>query len=128
MSILDDIGTQLTTDGVVGGASGWTLAKSYQPATPDKMITIYETGGKEPDQTPGTTHDFPTFQIRGRGVEFGYAALRTQMQAVFDSLNNATISGYVYIYAIDSGPIALRFDTAENRPEMVWNFRTMKVR
>jgi hypothetical protein len=104
------------------------LFKGYQPHTPDKTITIYETGGPEPDQTPGTTHDFPTFQVRGRGAEFGYEALRTKMQEVFDTLNNASISGYVYVFGVDSGPIPLGYDKEDDRPQLVWNFKTMKVR
>ena len=128
MSILDDIGAQLTSDDVVGGVTGWTLFKSYQPKSPDKTITIYETGGPEPDQTPGTGYDFPTFQVRGRGAEFGYEALRSKMQDVFNSINNATISGYVYIFAVDSGPIPLGYDKEDNRPQLTWNFKTMKAR
>lgn len=128
MSILDDIGTHLTTNSVVGGATGWTLFKSYQPASPDKTITIYETGGPEPDQTPGTGHDFPTFQVRGRGTEFGYEALRTKMQEIFNTLNNASVSGYVYILALDSGPVSLGYDKDGNRPQLVWNFKAMKIR
>lgn len=128
MSILDDMGTHLADNSIVSGATGWTLAKSYQPATPDKVLTIYETGGPAPDQTQGTGHDFPTFQVRGRGEEFGYEALRTKMQEVFDSLNDAAISGYVYIFAAESAPIPIGYDKNSNRPVLVWNFKAMKAR
>jgi hypothetical protein len=126
MSILDDLKTQLETDSVTGGATGWTCYLGGQQETPDKTITIYETGG---DQTPdqfdsGST--YPTFQVRGRGAAFGYEALRTKMQAVYDSLNNATIAGYTYVFAIDSAPIGIGVD-GNNRPQLVWNFRAMKT-
>ncbi len=129
MSILDDVGSLLITDGVAFSDTtvDWALFKSYQPESPDKCITLYETGGPTPDQTNITTHTFPSFQVRGRGAEFGYAALRTKMQAVFDSLNNSTISGYVFIYAENSGPLTLGYDKSQNRPELVWNFSTMKT-
>lgn len=128
MSILDDIGTKLVDDNVVGGATGWVLHKSYLPATPDNVIALFETGGAAPDQTPGTAHDFPDFQVRGRSSEFTYDVLRDKMQEVFDSLNDATLSGYIYTFAIQSGPIPMGFDKQNNRPELVWNFRTMKER
>jgi len=126
MSLLDDIGDKLIADAVVEGATGWALYKSYQPNSPDKAVTILETGGVEPDQTEGTAHTFPSFQTRVRGDNLGYEEARTKIQEVFDSLNNATIAGYVYIYANDSGPIPLQYDTADERPEIVWNFSTMK--
>jgi hypothetical protein len=127
MSLLDDIGDKLIADGVAGGVTGWTLYKSYQPDSPDKAVTILETGGPDPDQTPGIAHTFPTFQMRVRDSTFEYEAARTKIQEVFDSLNNATITGYVYVFAKDSGPILLRYDAADERPELVWNFRTMKA-
>jgi len=128
MSILDDVGDKLVADAIVSGATGWTLYKSYLPATPDKAIALFEAGGDAPDQTPGTAHDFPDFQVRGRSAEFTYDVLRTKMQEVFDSLNDATLSGYIYTFAVQSGPIPMGFDKQNNRPELVWNFRAMKER
>jgi len=125
--ILDDIGTALESASVVGGATGWTLYKSYMPDSPDTSIAIFETGGGEPDQTQGDAYDMPTFQVRARGDAFGYSDLRTKMQAVFTALNNATVSGYVFIFADSSGPIPMGYDK-NNRPELAWNFSTMKAR
>jgi len=127
MSILDDIGDKLVADAVVNGATGWTLYKSYQPDSADQTVTLLETGGEEPDQTQGIAYTFPTFQARVRGAELQYDVARTKIQEVFDSLNNSTIAGYVYVFASESGPIPLRYDTADERPEIVWNFRTMKA-
>jgi hypothetical protein len=127
MALLDDIGDKLVADAVADGATGWTLYKSYQPDSPDKSVTVLETGGPEPDQTPGVAHTFPTFQVRVRDSTFEYAAARAKMDEVFNSLNDATVSGYVYIFAADSGPLPLRYDAADERPELVWNFKTMKA-
>jgi len=126
MSILDDIGAKLVTDLVVEGVTGWTLAKSYMPPTPDQVIGIFETGGIIPDQTEGISYEYPTFQVRCRGLSFGYEATRIKIQEVFDSLNNSTVSGYIYIYPNESGPILLKYDHDDNRPELAWNFTTMK--
>ena len=128
MSILDDIGTVLSDAGLVDGASGWKLYKSYMPDSPDKAIALFESGGKIPDQTTGTSHDFPDFQVRGRAGAFGYEILRTKMQAIFNELNDSTISGYIYVFASQSGPMPMGYGKGDNRPELSWNFTTMKVR
>lgn len=127
MALLDDIGTALTTASVVGGATGWTLAKGFEPVSPDAVVTVYETGGGEPDQSDGTKYDVPTFQIRVRGDAFGYSAARTKMNDVFAALNDATISGYVYVFSRQSGPIPLGHD-GKTRPLLTMNFHAMRNR
>lgn len=127
MSLLDDIGAKLTSDGVVGGATGWTLGKSYLPPSPDQVVALFETAGPEADQTEGTRYDEPTFQVRARGATFEYDQLRDKMTEVFNSLNDATIAGFVFVFAVQSGPLPLGYDE-NNRPELSWNFATMKQR
>lgn len=127
MSILDEIADQLTNEGVVGGADGWIVAKAFEPPTPDTIITIYETGGGAPDQTDGTRYDIPTIQVRLRGDAYGYELAKIKMNAVFDALNDATITGYTYIYSAQSGPIALGHDV-NTRPIFTMNFIAMRER
>lgn len=132
MALLDDILTQLVTDSVVRGATGWEIVLSYMPPEQEKMLAVYEQGGGAPDQTDGTRYDMPTFQVRGRGesikdVDDPYSTLRAKMQEVFDSLNDSVISGYVYMFADSSAPIPIGYD-ANLRPEMTWNFSAMKAR
>ena len=127
MALLDDIGTYLTSQNVVGGETGWTLAKGFEPPTPDKIVTIYELPGDEPDQTEGTKYDYPFFQTRVRGEEFGYEETRTKVQAVFNALNDADISGYVYVFARQSGPQSLGHDGL-TRPILTLDFAVMKQR
>jgi hypothetical protein len=126
MPLLDDIGTAIANAGLTGGATGWTLCKSFEPATPDKTVTVYETGGAAPDQTPGEAHDFPTFQVRVRGAAMGYDAARTKLAAVYAALNDVTISNYVYVFS-RGGAISLGYDE-NNRPRIVMNFGTMVKR
>ena len=126
MSILEDMGAHLISNSIVDGATGWALYYGYVPASPDQIVALHETGGLEPDQTVPAASSYPTFQVVVRGGKLDYATTRTQIQAFVDSLNNATIAGYTYIYPTDSGPIPLRHDREDERPEMVWNFRAMK--
>ncbi len=127
MALLDDIGAHLVSENVVDGATGWALAKGFEPPSPDKVVTLYELPGDEPDQTDGTKYDLPALQVRVRGDEFGYDAARTQLQTVFAALNDATITGYVYVYANQSGPISLGHD-GSTRPLLTQTYVTMKQR
>lgn len=126
MDLLDDIGGKLIADGLVEGDTGWKLYKSYLPPTPDQAVIIYEFPGPEPDQTTGTAYEYPSFQIFVRGNVFEYDVVRIKIKEIFNSLNNADIAGYNYIYASDSGPLLDTYDK-ENRPTLFWSFRTMKA-
>lgn len=126
MDLMDDIGQKLIDDGLVDGSSGWKLYKSYLPDSPDQAVVIYERSGVEPDQTIGIAYEYPAFQIYVRASQFKYNLARTKIREIFNSLNNADIAGYVYIYATDSGPILDEYDR-ENRPAVFWTFKVMKA-
>lgn len=137
MALLDDIGDHLIAAGVVGGVTGWTLAKSFLPPSPDQVVALYETPGEAPDiLRPGdssTAFDKPGLQVRVRGAAHDYATARTKIQAVFAALHQsepAVTSGepyIVYLYAVQSAPMPLGLDQS-NRPELTWNFILMRQR
>jgi len=126
--LLDAIATALSDASIAGGSTGWDLTKGSIHEEGDKAVTILEAGGGVPDQdgSGAAEHDFPEFQIRVRGAVFGYEAARAKMKQVFDTLNNATVSGFVFIYA-NSSPLPLGLDD-NNRPEIVLNFSAMQER
>ena len=126
MDLLDDIGNKLIADGLVDGDSGWKLYKSYIPPSPAQAVAIFEMPGPEPDQTQGIAYEFPGFQIYVRGEEFEYNIARKKIKEIYNSLNNADIPGYTYIYASDSGPLLEGYDKESNRPVLFWSFNTMK--
>lgn len=123
--ILDDIATALTSAGVVGGVTGWTLAKSFLPPTPDKIIAIFEAGSSSDPETT-TDHEYPSIQIRVRGISFGYSEASSKLDAIMNVLHNQAISGLIYIFASGS-KLPLGYD-GNNRPEIVQNYRTMRLR
>lgn len=129
MSLLDDIATQLQDDGVGGIAGGggdltWTIYRSFQPDTPDQVIVISELPGDPRDQTEGISYEFPGFQITVRAEEMMYDIARAKIDDIISSLNNVTISGFVYVFA-DTSPIPLGYDENQ-RPVIALNFSTMK--
>lgn len=137
MALLTDVLDFLQAESLVGGATGWTRAAGYLPPTPNKVIAVFETPGPEPEmEKDGSTaveYDFPRFQIRGRGEEFGYEALRSQMQAIFIALQNSQLApttgepAYLLVRAIQSGPMSLGLDD-NSRPGMTWNFECIRER
>lgn len=128
MAMLDEIEAQLSATGIVGGSTGWGCYKGYMPATPDKAIVVVDTAGVDVDISDGTKYDEVTFQLLGRGAEYGYEALQAKMQAAaFTALHDQDVSGYVFIFATTPGPIPLGLDE-NNRPRMSWNFRAMRQR
>ena len=124
MALLDDIVTKLKDGGVVAGSTGFNIYKSLLPDNPDQAVAVIETGGDPPDETTGDEHEFPTFQILVRGKEWDYETARSKMAGVVTELDNATISGFVYLFPNQS-PLALPYDE-KNRPIISMNFRTMK--
>lgn len=128
MNILDDIMSKLETDLVSGGATGWASSKSFMPTAPDKVVAVFDVGGRTADQSE-SVHQFDdvSFQARVRAEEYDYLAAATKMDEVFASLNNTTIPGYTYIFAESVQPIPLGLDK-NNRPELVITFAVMKQR
>ena len=131
MALLDDILSFLDSQGVSGGATEWITKVSFLPNEPDKIISIYESPGSEPVTVTDPDDDesivtYPNFQVRVRGDVQEYQEARAKMEEVFRTLHNASIAGYVYIKALQSGPLPLGND-GNDRPEMAMNFKVMEV-
>ena len=126
MALLDDIKTQLDTDSVTGGATGWVCMLNYMPDSGDKIIAAYETGGFAPEKRfgAGNTTAQPTFQLILRADEWDYSEARTKASAAINSLDYVTISTQT-IFVVGS-PIALGKD-AENRYMISINFEVKDV-
>lgn len=58
--------------GTLGGSAGWSINFGKEPTKPDTCITVYDTGGGEPDTDELDLHD-PTIQIRVRGKKYNTA-------------------------------------------------------
>lgn len=78
--------TLLIADGVGSGSPtvDWGIHVSKMPASPDRVIAIFDTGGFNPH--PAFLLDFPTIQIRVRAKPGDYVTLHNKAQAIKDSL------------------------------------------
>ena len=131
--ILDEVGSYLEAQGLVGGATGWPWFQALTPATPDQCVVLFEAGG---EGRPVSTSDLlgleqPRFQIKVRGKALkddpaAYGTARAKLQAILDvlhGLTGATFSSASYPYIFAQGN-ALPLGQDENgRPEVVHNFR-----
>jgi hypothetical protein len=96
--ILDVIGSALQTAGV--GTLGSTIFLSRAPASPDALVTIYETGAGYPLYTQGSTSGaaliVANIQVVARAAREDYQAARTKITdatTALEALNDSTISG-----------------------------------
>jgi hypothetical protein len=70
--------------GTFGGSTGWGIYVSKEPDNLDTVITLYDSGGEDPN--PKWLLNYPSVQIMIRGTENGYQAMFTKAQAVVDAL------------------------------------------
>lgn len=96
--ILDVVGSALQTAGV--GTLGSTIFLSRAPASPDALVTIYETGAGYPLYTQGSTSGaaliVANIQVVARAAREDYQAARTKITdatTALEALNDSTISG-----------------------------------
>lgn len=123
----EDFKSILLTAGVgsTDPATDWGVHVSKEPTSPDRSITIYDTGGAEPN----AKHllDFNTVQIRVRGDKSDY---QVTYQKTIDitsqllGLPKQTVNGTVFsgVWAVGD-IIFLKYDD-NNRPIFVSNWRT----
>src|SRR5512143_1312249 len=131
--ILDELATYLVSQGVgsTSQTASWAVFKGFEPETPDKCISLFETGGDPNEQHEATPIDRPTFQVRIRSDDYGYSTGRAKIAAARTALElvgNTSLSGrrYVHVVAMRE-PISLGLDENQ-RPRWVQNFRAIRSR
>lgn len=55
--------------GTLPWTTGWAVSLALEPASPDNAVTVYDTGGQDPD-TDELDLKRPTFQIRVRSKSY----------------------------------------------------------
>jgi hypothetical protein len=126
VAFLDDIGDFLLGATATGtGFSGilGTLFLSDFPDGPDAATAVVESGGTPPETTMAI--DYRRFSVLVRGVENSYQATQLRADQIYTLLHCAALSGTIYCYADQSGPLPLGMDE-QGRPLFSLNFRTMR--
>lgn len=104
--------------------SAWNIYIGFEPISPPKTITIYDTGGDDPNAA--YLLDFPTIQIRVRGPKDGYQETYSKAWDVKEALLGidpfTTTDGTRYdgVWAVGD---LIYIGLNEDRPIFVVNFR-----
>lgn len=67
--------------------TGYTVTRGILPATPDKVIAVYETGGSGPSLATGAgnTVENPNVQVVVRGVAHDYDGPRLAVERIYQA-------------------------------------------
>ena len=123
----NDVATMLVSDGV--GTLGTNLFVGREPDENDQeTITVYDTGADQPAE-PKWARDYPTVQVRVRGVPRDYNNAWSTADSIKRKLHSRppeTINGITYagIWALGD-LIFLTYDASE-RPIVVANYRIIR--
>jgi hypothetical protein len=110
---------------------GTNLFVSQEPdggGVVDKVVSIFDTGGGEPDTN--RTLKTPTVMVRVRGNRFGYQEGYTLAELILDTLHavkNTTVNSTRYVYIIAQSDIIFLDYDKNNRPSWSINFRIMRT-
>lgn len=82
---------EMIIDGLLGSSdpsTAWGVYISSEPQeTPNQCITVYDTGGRDPD--PKWRLDYPNVQVRVRGAKEQYAATWERARKIRDLILGA---------------------------------------
>lgn len=122
-----DLALFLATAGVgaFGGAAAWCVGVAAEPEAPAEAITLYDTGGGEPDTDQ--LDAMPSFQVRVRGPV--YATAYSKQEAIRDLLllpEPITTSESRYLIQM-SGEIASIGRDDSNNFLLVANYRARRT-
>jgi len=103
--------------------SGWQIEIGAMPESPDKVITIYDTGGQAPN--PKWLLDFPTLQVMVRGAVGTYLDTFVEAKAVKDILlgtPSQDLNGDRWVSITQNGELGFLGRDEDERPLFSVNF------
>lgn len=110
----------------VGGATGWVVKFGKQVPTPDKTITMFDTGGQPPN--PKWAVDFVTIQALVRAGPNEYGVCWTKARAVRDALlgiDSVTVGSDRWVSVVCQGDVGFVGYDDRERPTCSVNFRVI---
>lgn len=112
--------------GSFASGTGWAINVGSEPTSPDTAITVYDTGGTEPN--PKFLLDYPTFRIRVRANRKDYLAGYNKIAEIKDALlglpsQDFNGTRYVGIWATSD---ILHLGESEDRPIFTITWRSIR--
>ena len=128
----EDVKDILVTAGVGkftgAGPTDWQIFVGHEQATPDKCITLYDSGGVDPD--PKWRLDYPNVQARVRSAVGDYQGAHSKAVGVQDALlglTPRTLNSKSYLGVLMRGGIAFIGRDDMDRPIVTLNFQILLV-
>lgn len=109
--------------GTFKATSGWGIYVSEEPTAPDTVVTVYDTGGMDPN--PKLLLDHPSVMVRVRGAAGDYSTAWAKALAVKDALLGkaaATVNSTRYVGIWMKGDINYLGRDDNRRPLFSLNF------
>lgn len=109
--------------GVFGSTTGWSINIGQFPDSPDTVVLINQTGGRNP--FPHLLYNEPSVQVMVRGSKNGYTSARTKIGDVVRALlglSSQTLQGDMYRSCNQLGDISYLGQDESNRPMFTANF------
>lgn len=124
--ISKSIADLLVTGGVgaLGGTQDWAISINREQATPDKVVTVFDTGGMDPN--PKWLLDYPSVQVQVRGGKGDYMGAYVTARKVKDLLlgkGPTTVNDDELVMFNMVGDINSVGNDANERPILTLNFR-----
>jgi len=107
---------------------GTNLFVALEPPSPNEVVSVFDTGGFDPDSN--TDLENPTVMVRVRGDRGGYTETYSRARDVKDNLHelaNETWNGTRYIGIWQVGDILFIGMDENDRPVFTLNFRIMRT-
>jgi hypothetical protein len=119
----------LDGDSALGLTLGTDLFAFDMPEKPDVCVSVMDSGGNDPEPEPSLETDYPTVQVRVRGMRGSYPTIWQRAKAIADFLrdthgpNEVEIEGSRYVGIWQAGGILDIGPDENGRPEVSINFR-----
>jgi len=123
--LLDDAGSVIASD----PDTAWSAHISKTPSSPHAVISIFDTGGFNPN--PALQIDQVTVQVLVRGEPTGYLAAYQKAQDIKDTLlgtDSQDVGSDRVVSVTMIGDIAFLGRDSNDRPELSVNFRMILER
>lgn len=112
--------------GVFGGSSGWVISVGTEPDSPGTAITLYDTGGLDPD-TDEMDLLRPFVQVRVRSSSYSDAyAKQREIQAALIAIQSEVIEDHVYSFVVVESDILSLGRDDNDRSLFTCNYRVMR--
>jgi len=118
--------------GLFGGNADWSIHIDREPFAPDRVVTLYDTGGSANVSIDPEIRN-PTFQVRVRGLTFGEAyemqerisQILTQPGSDHASFERV-IGGHVYLLIVRTSDILSLGRDENDRIRLTANYQAMR--